>query len=241
MTRTLDHYESLLAEHYSWIYGDFDARRKSATEGLRARGVSPHGSGFALDLGAGAGCHSLALIDLGFRVRAVDFSRKLLTELLERAQGASVEIVEADLLDTQAWGEEAPELIVCMGDTLTHLNSPSEIQALFRAAYQRIALGGRLVITYRDLGVPLAGPARFIPVRADEDRIFTCFLEYGPEHVEVHDLVYVRGDSGWRLATTSYPKLRLAQDRALAWLAQAGFAIEHVEVARGMTEIVARK
>jgi 2-polyprenyl-3-methyl-5-hydroxy-6-metoxy-1,4-benzoquinol methylase len=41
--------------------------------------VTPERS--AIDLGAGYGIQSIALANLGFRVRAVDFNRQLLEEL----------------------------------------------------------------------------------------------------------------------------------------------------------------
>ena len=66
------------------------------------------------------------------------------------------------------------------------------------------------VITYRDLTKELFGTDRFIPVRSDENKIMTCFLEFENEDsVVVHDLVYMRRDSGWSLNKSSYRKLRL--------------------------------
>src|SRR4051812_46536743 len=103
---TVDHYESLLAEHYSWMHGDFDARCEAAAAWFRERGIAlpERGDALALDLGAGAGCHSLALAKVGFRVRAIDFSPKLIAELGTRSAGATVEVVQGDLLDVTSWG-----------------------------------------------------------------------------------------------------------------------------------------
>ncbi len=33
---------------------------------------------------------------------------------------------------------------------------------------------------------------RFIPVKSDGSKIFTCFLEYEKETVKVHDIIYER-------------------------------------------------
>jgi hypothetical protein len=127
-----------------------------------------------------------------------------------------------------------------MGDTLPHLPSVEAVRQLFAAARARLAPGGALVLTYRDLSRAVEGTDRFIPVRADDDRILTCFLEYLPELVRVHDLLYRRTGDGWRLEKSWYPKLRLAQADVEDWLAGAGFAITHVTNTRGMVEIVAR-
>ena len=77
-------------------------------------------------------------------------------------------------------------------------------------------------------------------MRADDDRILTCFLEYLPEVVRVHDLLYHRTPDGWRLEKSWYPKLRLAQPDVERWLAEAGFTLAHAANARGLVEIVAR-
>ncbi|KAI8923672.1 hypothetical protein BC831DRAFT_470131 [Entophlyctis helioformis] len=69
-------------------------------------------------------------------------------------------------------------VIVCMGDTLTHLASLGEVRALLADSYAALRPGGRLVLQFRDLTRPLHGVDRFIPVRSDERTVFTCFLEW---------------------------------------------------------------
>ena len=41
----------------------------------------------------------------------------------------------------------------------------------------------------------------------------TCFLEYEPSTVKVHDLIWVRQPDGWRFRKGAYRKLRLAPER----------------------------
>ena len=83
-----------------------------------------------------------------------------------------------------------------MGDTLTHLASKGEVGALFREVFDGLRPGGMFIITYRDLTKELHGTDRFIPIRSDDNKIMTCFLEFeNAESVVVHDLVYI---SSWR-------------------------------------------
>ena len=102
------------------------------------------------------------------------------------------------------------ELVVCMGDTLTHLETLTKVKALLQQVSTGLAPGGRLILSFRNLSQPLVGLDRFIPVRADADTVFTCFLEYEPETVKVHDLVYARDvDGAMTLNKSMYRKLRL--------------------------------
>ena len=50
----------------------------------------------------------------------------------------------------------------------------------------------------------------------------TCFLEYEPDAVLVHDLIHLREGTGWRLTTGAYRKLRLAPNWVEAQLRSGG-------------------
>ena len=113
-----------------------------------------------------------------------------------------------------------------MGDTLTHLPEKSDVTALFGSVFDRLREGGVFIITYRDLTKELFGTDRFIPVRSDENKIMTCFLEFeNADSVMVHDLVHMQEDSGWSLNKSSYRKLRLGVDWVREELSKAGFCI----------------
>jgi SAM-dependent methyltransferase len=241
MADVADHYQRLLADCYSWMFGDFEERVERERAFLDRHGLrAPSPRAVALDLGAGSGHQSVALARLGWRVRAIDTSARLLAELLQRTEGFDVVAVEDDLSHFARHLDGAAGVIVCMGDTLTHLPSAESVRRLFAGARAALAPGGALVLTYRDLSRALDGTERFIPVRADDDRILTCFLEYLPGQVRVHDLLYRRSADGWRLEKSWYPKLRLAQADVERWLADAGFMLAHSSSARGLLEIVAR-
>lgn len=238
------HYESLLAAHYTWMFGISFADKVAEQRALLEVLLGPGGPRrLALDLGAGPGFQSLALVTLGFgRVLAVDTSRALLDELATHGAGQSVEPVEADLTQlAQLTGPGSADLIVCMGDTLTHLNSSADVARLARDAFTALSPGGKLVLTFRDLSVALTGLDRFLPIRADEGRVMTCFLEYEPETVRVHDLIHVREADGWALHKSSYRKLRLSPAWVSASLQEAGFQLTHSEPAGRLWALVAQK
>ena len=221
MSNVAKHYEQLLAEHYVWMFGVSFEQKVAEQKALLAQVVATlpaaRRSGTAVDLGSGPGFQSIALAELGYSpVIAVDSSRELLGELQAR-RSYEIETREADIarLDWAAVPESA-SVIVCMGDTVTHLPSKESVQKLFTDVFQKLAPGGVFVLSYRDLTGELAGTDRFLPVQADDTRIMTCFLEYkSSDAVTVHDLIYVRGEGGWKLNKSSYEKLRLGS----SWVA----------------------
>ena len=232
-----EHYDHLLAAHYTWMLGgDIAAVAKDQARLLSDLGVRPRAAdSLAVDLGCGPGTQSLALAELGFfPVLAVDTSRALLDELSDLAgqtgYSAAIQPLHADIRGALG-GHTRPECVaavVCMGDTLTHLPARQDVTALLRDAARALAAGGQLVLSYRDLTTPRTGTDRFLPVRATEDRILTCFLEYvDDDTVMVHDLVHTRSGSGWSQQASSYPKLRISP----AWLTrscrEAGLEVRH--------------
>ncbi|CAB3767995.1 MULTISPECIES: class I SAM-dependent methyltransferase [Burkholderia] len=238
------HYDGLLAAHYSWMQGATLADKAAEQAALLAAlGLGAEPAGIAVDLGCGPGYQSVALLTLGYeRVIAVDTSRDLLAELAAAAPGDRVEPVLSDLRDLPALVERGSAgAIVCMGDTLTHLERHEDVLALYRDAYDALKPGGRLVLTFRDLSRELAGLERFIPVRADDTRIMTCVLDYEPDGVVVTDLIHVREDAGWVLHKSSYRKLRLSPATQVAALQRIGFVVDHDRAAGRMYAISARK
>ncbi|AUX45101.1 SAM-dependent methyltransferase [Sorangium cellulosum] len=247
MPTVADHYDTLLAEFYSRMFGDYGAKVAEQRALLERLGLRPEGSSGALDLGCGSGFQSIALAELGFKVTAVDLSERLLGELAARRGQLAIEVVRGDLLDVIERPGERPgplaELAVCMGDTLPHLGSKADVERLFAGCARRLTPGGRFALTFRDLTRELEGVDRFIPVHDSADVIMTCFLEYEPETVKVHDLVYTRAqdDGRWRLSASFYRKLRLSPEWVCERLEAAGFRVSHREVARGLVTVVARR
>lgn len=227
MSDVAKHYETLLAHHYSWMVGGaFDAKVAEQQALLEELGVK--GTGLAIDLGSGPGYQAIALARLGFSpVRAVEGSATLLSELAGHAQGLDIERVHADIRGLKQFaGPDSASAIVCMGDTLTHLSSLEDVSQLLADAYQALKPGGVLALTFRDLSIAREGLDRFLPIRADDERIMTCVLEFESDHVVINDLIYVREGERWTLNKSSFRKIRLGVADALADLKLLGFKLK---------------
>ena len=235
-----EHYETLLAGIYVWMLGDPDEAMAKAKAEIEAIGLSS-GSGQIADLGAGAGYHSLALADNGYRVHAIDTSSELLATLREQVGDRDITVHECDLLDFANQVDEKLDAVLCMADTVTHLPSRDDVSRLIDAAAGSLTAGGVLCLTFRDYTSPLEGDARFIPVRSDDSRCMTCFLEYEHEFVRVHDLVHERGADGWTFRASSYPKLRLDPDWVAQRMTTAGLSVERQQGLGGMIRLAGSK
>lgn len=239
MASAEEHYEKLLAQHYTWMRGGFDSKVREYGRVLEDLGVSTGRGGKALDLGAGSGFQTAALAGQGFRVVSLDSSEALLRELRGRTLGREVRTVLGDMRDAGAYAAEAPfAAAVCMGDTLTHLGSFDEVSTLIGHVHDVLEEGGRLVLEFRDYAAELEGVDRAIPVRLDEDRIMITFLEYEALHVNVHDVVFLKQAGDWTTHKSAYKKLRVSTEKVIESLVQAGFRLVEAREERGFSVVV---
>ncbi|MGH8224158.1 MAG: class I SAM-dependent methyltransferase [Woeseiaceae bacterium] len=236
------HYDDLLGPVYSWVVGDFESASLRSEALFDKVALKPRSCGLAVDLGCGPGCQAIPLADRGFMVIAMDFCEELLGELGHRSAGRSIVTVCDDILNFADHVDEPPELVTCMGDTLVHLSDEDIVQDLVGRIASAIAPGGVFIATLRDYsGPPPTGAARFIPVRSDGDRIFTCFLDYRDGWIDVHDILQTRQDDGWTMQIGRYRKLLLDYRRVVEWLREAGLAVAAPFTDHGMQVVLATK
>lgn len=240
MEQTATHYRTLLAPVYLWMCGGADAAFVTGTADLdrlipRTRQIT----GSAVDLGAGFGMHSIPLARRGWSVTAVDTSAHLLEQLQAHAGDLPVRTVTGDLLSFRQHHASPVDLILCMGDTLTHLPDQAAVQALAAAVAASLAPSGQFVATFRNYTTLPSGTARFIPIRSDDSRILTCYLEDRGNHVQVHDLLHTRTDTGWSLSVGQYAKLRLSPEATCAAFTACGLTARITPGPRGMTLLTA--
>lgn len=241
MTSVAEHYASLLAPVYVWMAGGLESALARGEAEVEALGLDGSPGLVAVDLGAGFGMHALPLAQRGWQVLAVDSSNALLEVLRGQTGALPIRSVEDDLLAFTSHLPGAPALVLCMGDTLTHLPDAPTVGRLLALVAESLRPGGTFVATFRDYTPPLVGERRFISVRSDADRILTCFLEYAPEHVEVHDLLHERVGAAWFLRVGTYRKLRLSPSRVVETLQARGLSARAEPGPAGMTRIVATK
>lgn len=231
-----EHYDSHLATIYSWMSGDFETRKNDQKKWFKSIGLNPQTDSLAYDLGSGHGLQSVALAEIGYSVTAVDFNGQLLKEPSSMSV-AGITTVQSDIIDFLRDTIHPVDLIVCMGDTLTHLKSIDEVSYLIGLITSHLKPVGTVVFSFRDYSIPLELDKRFIPVKSDDNRILTCFLEYLNDHVMVYDLVHEKQASGWIQKISCYPKLRLGQQLVRDLLEQHQIHVTLQEVKKGMVYI----
>ena len=195
----------------------------------------------AVDLGAGFGMHAIPLADMGYSVLAIDSCASLLGTMQSQLATRSIKIVRDDLRSFKKHLTAPATLIVCMGDTLTHLPDKPSVEDLIADVAAALVGGGQFVVTFRDYTTPLIDSQRFILVRSDSDRMLTCFLEYDADAVTVYDILNEREGSDWRQRISTYRKLRLSPDWVAGILEAKGLDVRIEQGPGGAARLIAMR
>jgi 2-polyprenyl-3-methyl-5-hydroxy-6-metoxy-1,4-benzoquinol methylase len=239
--QTKEHYEKHLANFYSWMVGELEPKSVEFQELLSSNGIKPITTKTAIDLGAGNGIQSIALKNSGFEVTAVDFNEQLLNELKSNPNGNNIKIELADITNVAEFEVLKPELIICCGDTITHLDSKKQIEKLISDASKILEINGHLILTFRDYTNELTDEQRFIPVKSTKNRILTCFLEYTPEKVKVTDLLHEKVNEKWTQKASTYEKIRIKPTEIVQMIEQNEMKIKLNKSISRMQTIIAEK
>jgi len=230
-----DHYNRHLGPIYAWMVGDFDAAAEQMATYFESVDLQPFESSTAVDLGCGHGLQAIPLAKRGFNVIAIDNCEQLLESLGSRISDLTVQTIHDDLRVFENHMSTPVDAIVCMGDTLTHLDSVDDVTSLVGSISRSLNPGGAFCTSFRDYAsTELIGLSRFIPVRSDDERIHTCFLEYDSDVVHVHDLIHTRQSDGWTLSTSVYDKIRLAPSLLKEVAQQHDLELVHESTEQGM-------
>jgi 2-polyprenyl-3-methyl-5-hydroxy-6-metoxy-1,4-benzoquinol methylase len=235
-----EHYENHLSSFYSWMTGDFLTRCNEFKKLLTDNAIVPFSNTIAVDLGAAHGIQSIPLAELGFKVIAVDFNQHLLNELQANAKGLDITTVNDDIKNVATFSYQ-PELIVCCGDTLSHLDNKAAIKSFIANIAHSLTQNGKVIFSFRDYSTALKGTARFIPLKSDDHKILTCILDYEEEFVTVTDLVHEKTDTVWQQKVSSYKKVRLLPDEIVDHLKNNGLTILYHQPVNRLTTIIACK
>ena len=121
-----------IAEKYDFIFPLSPAHKTFFARELHGKTI--------LDVGAATGNLTAYLSSQGYEVTAIDLSEGLIAKAAEK--GVTVQQLNMLTID------ELPTFdnIVCIGNTLPHLDSKTSVQLFLQKAYGQLTQGGKLVL-----------------------------------------------------------------------------------------------
>jgi len=222
-----------LADHYHLIFENWETsveRQAALLSSILKRNCGLPGTARILDCACGIGTQALGLARLGFRVLGTDLS----THAVERARleasrrKLDIHFSVRNMLDLGCLGDSHFDAVICMDNSLPHLESDEQlIQAAIQIRAQ-LRPGGVFMASIRDYDrlveeKPVIEGPSFYRDRGRRRIVFQVWDWLDDRRYVFHLYITREFAGGWQTLHTSALYYALLRDDLLAALSKAGF------------------
>jgi glycine/sarcosine N-methyltransferase len=229
---TAESYDAL-APQYHLIFENWEAsiERQAAILGsiLKVRCGLP-GDARILDCACGIGTQALGLAKLRFRVSGCDLSARAVERARQEASARSLDIpfAVADMLDLSTLGDSRLDAVICMDNSLPHLENPEQLRLALAQIRKRLQPGGFFMASIRDYDrlvqeKPLVQGPFFYSDDGRRRIVFQVWDWVDDRRYIFHLYITREVDQGWQTLHTSAPYRALLRDEVATTLSQEGF------------------
>lgn len=189
-----------------------------------------------LDAACGTGMHAIALARLGYSTAGADLSSAMIERARINASAAGV-AVRFDAAGfgrlSSTFGFASFDALLCLGNSLPHTLTPSELEAALVDFHACLRPGGIVLIQNRNFDQVMAERRRWMDpqshVEDGAERLFVRFYDFDPAGlITFNILTLLRKEHGSWTQQVNATRLRpLIQSELLQALASAGFIDFH--------------
>jgi glycine/sarcosine N-methyltransferase len=184
-----------------------------------------------LDAACGTGMHTVALAQRGYDVVGADLGAGMIERARANADaaGVSVRFVVAGFGELAARIGGSFDALLCLGNSLPHLLTPSDLTAALADFAACLRPGGLLLVQNRNFDAILARRERWMEPQArregEREWLFLRFYDFEPEGLLTFNMVTLRRESSgaWEQRVTTTRLRPLTQRELTAALTDAGF------------------
>ncbi len=182
-----------------------------------------------LDLGCGTGQHARLFHKWGCDITCVDPSAELLKIAGDGFEEEdSIRFINADFLTFPEHVSKSFDIVICLGNSLPHVNTIEELKQTFRNVFHALKPGGMFVFQNRNYDRLLETKERFLlPLThrvADNEQIFFRFNDFLGNKVRFNVVHFTRVAERWIHEVYSMELEPLVRDDVVVALKEAGFS-----------------
>jgi SAM-dependent methyltransferase len=199
---------------------------------LRLVSLSQNGDVSILDAACGTGMHAIALAKLGVLAAGADLSAGMIQKarLNAQAEGLAVRFEAVGFGGLAAlFGKHAFDAVLCLGNSLPHLLSLSDLAAALVDFAASLKPGGLLLIQNRNFDAVLSRQERWMEPQSHcegrQEWIFLRFYDFLPNGLLSFNILTLQRENqaGWTQSVVESKLYPLRQAELSQALAAAGF------------------
>jgi len=185
-----------------------------------------------LDAACGTGRHAIALAQRGYAAAGADLS----VSMVERArQNAKVAGVQARFEAAgfgrlrETFGPETFDAVLCLGNSLPHVLSSTELAEAVEDFAACLRTGGLLIVQNRNFDAVMAQGERWMEPQAHQEEaqewIFVRFYDFDPDGLITFNILTLKREQpgGWRQQASATRLCPLVEAELIPALTAAGF------------------
>ena len=174
----------------------------------------------ALDIGCGTGSCTLALARGGVEATGMDLSNSMIEAAKKNslAYGLDIDFINSGMNDMLSHVNGKFDLIMCMGNTLSHLLHKKKLLLMLTACRKMLNPGGHLVLNLLNYDKILSFKKRVIGITRSENHEFIRFYDFELPYVNFNllEIDWSEGTPAHKIVSTKlYPYTHLEVESAL--------------------------
>ncbi|MDF2946876.1 MAG: Methyltransferase type 11 [Bacillales bacterium] len=151
-----------------------------------------------LDLGAGTGTTAILFQQEGFNVSALEIDPSMVKTFEGKIKNFDdIKLVEGNILDTPKYFPDTFGLILCIGNTLPHLNSLIDVEKVISDSFNLLSESGVLLLQIVNFDKIKNEKTFELPTLTaqDEDISFTRFYTINNSSITFNGIINVNGEN----------------------------------------------
>lgn len=140
-----------LSEYYQLLYPDIEESNRRIAKEIDLKILKPMKAKKILECACGTGHMVIELAKLGYEVTGSDISSKMIEKSISNAKKAGVDVrfIRSNFLDLSANIEEKFDIIICRGNSFSHIK-PEDFEVALENMGSALKKGGICYVDIRD-------------------------------------------------------------------------------------------
>jgi glycine/sarcosine N-methyltransferase len=160
----MDFYQ-MLSKYYDTVFSDIQEEVDFLLSRLEKKDEK------ILDVACGTGQYSIALSDKGFiDIDAIDLDRSMIAQAEKKTD--KIDFITGDMQKLKEYYTGFYDLVFCIGNSISHLNSPGDAGAFISDCRSLLAPGGRLIVQIINYDRIYAKTITSLPLIVKDDIVF---------------------------------------------------------------------